>query len=99
MGSVTENTAPLEHEVHGVLATSGVVPRVSHDGDGFVVDLCRTDGTIVWPRFASGVDKLQALLVAEQRYLVEEVGEGSAPGATYADKADERLRRWRDSST
>jgi hypothetical protein len=35
-----------------------------------------------------------ALLAAEQRYLVEEVGRGSVGGADYADKAEERLRRW-----
>jgi len=98
IGFVTEDTGPLEDEVHELFAGAGSIVRMSHDDDGFVVDLCRSDGTVVWPSFARGVDELQALLAAEQRYLVEEVGEGSVPGATYADKAAERLRQWRGSS-
>jgi len=32
------------------------------------------------------------VLVAEQRYLVEQEGRGSVAGATYLDKARERVR-------
>jgi hypothetical protein len=37
---------------------------------------------------------LRAVLEAEQRYLVEQVGSGSVTGRTYLDKANERLRRF-----
>ncbi|MEV0719271.1 hypothetical protein [Asanoa sp. NPDC050611] len=38
-----------------------------------------------------------AILSAEQRYLAEECGGGTVPGATYLEKAHERLRRWEES--
>jgi len=92
---MNDDTGPLELEVHELLAQAGVEARVGRDDDGFVVDLCRHGGTVVWPQFAGGRDELHALLAAEQRYLVEEVGEGAVSGSTYSEKADERLRRWR----
>jgi hypothetical protein len=62
-----------------------------------VVDVLRSDGSVLWPDYASGPTELMAILAAEQRYLAEEAGHGSAPGATYADKAAERLRLHRPS--
>jgi len=38
-------------------------------------------------------DDLTAVLAAEQRYLVEQVGSGSVRGETYAEKARVRVRR------
>jgi hypothetical protein len=38
-------------------------------------------------------DELTAVLAAEQRYLVEQVGSGSVRGETYVEKARERVRR------
>ena len=64
---------------------------------GVVVDLLRSDGTVLWPDYAFGQSETMAILAAEQRYLTEQVGSGSTPGATYADKAAERLRRHRAS--
>lgn len=64
------------------------------EGANFVAQLQRADGSVTWPEYATGASEILALLAAEQRYLVEEVGKGSASGATYADKAEERLRRW-----
>jgi hypothetical protein len=63
------------------------------DAQNVVVDLLRSDGSVLWPDYASGRSEIMAILAAEQRYLVEEVGDGSAPGVTYADKAAERLLR------
>jgi hypothetical protein len=42
--------------------------------------------------YGAGPDELLAVLVAEQRYLVEQEGRGSVAGATYLDKARERVR-------
>jgi len=55
-----------------------------------------------WSRgipYASGPTEVLALLAAEQRYLVEQVGRGSVRGDTYLDNAEERLRRWNESRT
>lgn len=62
------------------------------------LDLLRSDGTVLWPDYASGRSEMMAILAAEQRYLTEQVGSGSTPGSTYADKAAERLRRHRASA-
>jgi hypothetical protein len=67
---------------------------VKVDDEGWVVDIARDDGTVVWPDFGGGPHPLRAVLEAEQRYLVEEVGSGSVPGRTYLAKANERLRRY-----
>ena len=64
------------------------------DGDTFVAELIRDDGTIYWPNYAHGPSEVLATLAAEQRFLVEDLGVGSVSGATYLDKARERLRRW-----
>jgi hypothetical protein len=74
---------------------AGLRPEVEPAGGGFTAHLVGDDGTIAWPDFAAGPDRLLALLAAEQRYLVEERGSGSVSGRTYEDKARERLRRWR----
>ncbi|WP_375474358.1 hypothetical protein [uncultured Jatrophihabitans sp.] len=50
---------------------------IRHEGDDVVVDLTRDDGSVLWPNYASGSDELLAVLVAEQRYLVEQEGRGS----------------------
>jgi hypothetical protein len=60
----------------------------------FVAEISRPNGTIAWPDFAMGSSELLAMLAAEQRFLVEQEGKGSEPGATYAEKAQNRLRRW-----
>ena len=78
-------------------ALAPVMVAVRTESGGFVIDLLRTDGTVLWPDYASGDDELLAILTAEQRYLTEQIGRGSMPGATYMDKAAERLRRYRAS--
>jgi hypothetical protein len=59
----------------------------------FAADLVTADGRIAVAGYGSGSDELTAVLAAEQRYLVEQVGRGSVGGATYMDKARERIRR------
>jgi hypothetical protein len=61
----------------------------------WVVDLvsART-GEVFAPLWAGGPTRTLAVLVAEQRWMVEQVGSGSVTGATYVDKARELLRRW-----
>ncbi|SDZ46368.1 hypothetical protein SAMN05421684_5317 [Asanoa ishikariensis] len=76
------------------MAEDGLVFLVSLDGDAYRVDLGRPDGTVVWPLFMRGPDPLLAVVSAEQRYLAEERGGGTVRGASYLDKARERLRRW-----
>lgn len=61
--------------------------------DGFVCDLVVVDGSVAVAEYGAGPDELLAVLVAEQRYLVEEEGRGSVRGSTYLDKARERVRR------
>jgi hypothetical protein len=61
--------------------------------DGFAADLVAVDGSVAVADYGAGPDELLAVLVAEQRYLVEQVGRGSIRGATYLDKARERVRR------
>lgn len=70
-----------------------LVPSARRDGIGVVVDLVRSDGTMVWQAYSVGPDVVLAALAAEQRYLVEEVGAGSVPGVSYLDKARERAGR------
>jgi hypothetical protein len=80
-------------------ATATIYPlviAVRHDEDQVVIDLTDVNGSVVWPDYATAPDELLATLAAEQRYLVEEVGAGSVAGATYVDKARERLRRARE---
>ena len=60
--------------------------------DGFAADLVAVDGSVAVTDYGAGPDELLAVLVAEQRYLVEEEGRGSVAGATYLDKARERVR-------
>jgi hypothetical protein len=75
---------------------SDSLPRESRRlGKGYWVDLVslRT-GKVFWPNYASGPTEVLAIIGAEQRYLVEEVGDTpAAPGDSYLDKAEERLRR------
>jgi hypothetical protein len=67
---------------------------VHRDGETFVAELAREDGTIFWPNYAHGPSDVLAVLAAEQRFLVENQASGAVSGATYVDKARERLRRW-----
>lgn len=67
--------------------------RVRPDAEGFTADLVRADGSVLWPNYAHGPDELLTVLAAEQRFLVEDRGQGSVVGATYFDKARVRLRR------
>ena len=60
--------------------------------DGFAADLVAVDGSVAVTDYGAGPDELLAVLVAEQRYLVEQEGSGSVAGATYLDKARERVR-------
>ena len=69
---------------------------VREDGDTFVAELIRDDGSILWPNYAHGPSEVLAILAAEQRSLVEDQGAGSVAGATYLDKARERLRRFEE---
>jgi hypothetical protein len=65
-------------------------------GDGFSADLLRADGHVVVAMYSDGPDELTAVLSAEQRYLVEQGGAvRCVSGATYLDKARERIRRAR----
>lgn len=68
-----------------------VVPR-EHDGS-WVADLVHQTGQVAVPAYGSGSSLLIAVLAAEQRYLVEQVGRGSLRGDTYSAKAAERIRR------
>lgn len=59
----------------------------------FVCDLVAVDGSVAVADYGAGPNELLAVLVAEQRYLVEQEGRGSVRGSTYLDKALERVRR------
>jgi hypothetical protein len=91
MSEADEVTALLD-EVARMFAP--LVIALRRDGDTFVAELVRADGTMVWPNYAHGPSEVLATLAAEQRFLVEDQGAGSVSGATYIDKARERLRRW-----
>jgi hypothetical protein len=84
--------ADLIQEAGSVLP-EGLRFAVAGDGQSWTTDIVRADGTVVWRAFSHGIDPLRATLAAEQRYLAEEVGSGTVLGATYADKAEERVRR------
>jgi hypothetical protein len=85
---------PLAQQAQAIVAGIGLSFHVHGYGDAFSVDIVRGDGTVV---YASGPDPLLAIVSAEQRYLAEECGGGTVRGATYLDKARERLRRWEES--
>lgn len=87
----------LVEDAQAVVAGGGLSLHVRGHRDAFAVDIVRRDGTVLWPDYASGPDPLLAILSAEQRYLAEECGGGTVPGATYLEKAHERLRRWEES--
>ena len=70
-------------------------------GEGYWVDLIslRTGG-VFWPNYACGPTESLAVIVAEQRYLIEQLGNTPVPpGKTYVDKAEERLRRGHECPT
>ena len=86
-----DDLAGLIDEVTSTLAPLAVSLRL--DGDSVVADLAREDRTILWPNYADGPNEVLATLAAEQRFLVEDRASGAVSGATYLDKASERLRR------
>ena len=88
-----KNVARLLDEVRQRLGR--VVVR--QDGNVFIAELARDDGSVSWPNYAHGPDEVLATLAAEQRFLVEDEGRGAVVGDTYVDKARERLRRWETS--
>ena len=90
--SEADEVAALLDEVARMFAP--LVIAVRRDGDTFVAELVRADGTRAWPNYAHGPSEVLATLAAEQRFLVEDRGAGSMSGGTYIDKARERLRRW-----
>jgi hypothetical protein len=71
-----------------------LVIALRRDGGTFVVELVRADATMVWSNYVHGPSEVLATLAAEQRFLLEDRGAGYVSGATYIDKARERLRRW-----
>jgi hypothetical protein len=76
---------------------SAIMPRKLRKwGEGYWVDLIdlRTEDVFV-PNYGSGPTQTLAVISTEQRWLVEQEGAGSAPGKSYVDKAEERLRRGR----
>jgi hypothetical protein len=93
---MNRDTEGLLRQVGQLFTRAGLALSVRPEGVEFVVDLIGRDGTTFWPNFAKGPDRLVALVIAEQRYLVEEVGSGSMPGEVYLEKAKERLRRWQE---
>jgi hypothetical protein len=78
------------------LTVAPLVIKLRREGDTCVAALAGEDGKILWPNYADGPDEVLAMLAAEQRFLVEDRGSGAVSGATYLDKARERLRRWQD---
>jgi hypothetical protein len=90
--SEPQDVTGLLEEVARRFAPMAVAVRP--EGDAFVAELLREDGTILWPNYAHGDSELLATLAAEQRFLVEDQGSGAVSGSTYADKARERLHRW-----
>ena len=88
-----EDVGPLLDEVARAFAPSRIVCR--NDGTEVVADVVGPNGALAWPEFSRGPSELMALLAAEQRFLVEQVGSGATPGTTYVDMATERLHRWR----
>lgn len=88
---------PLVGEAQAVVAGDGLSFKVRGDSGAWIVDIVNGDGTVVWPDYGHGPDPLLAIVGAEQRYLAEECGGGTVVGATYLDKARERLRRWEGS--
>jgi hypothetical protein len=63
------------------------------------VDLVsRRTGDVSVRSYGSGPSETLAVVVTEQRWLVEQDGTGSTTGVTYVDKAQERLRRGRDAT-
>src|SRR5262245_9498469 len=61
------------------------------------VDLVsRRTGEVFARSYGSGPSAMLAVIATEQRWLVEQEDAGAAPGATYVEKAAERLRRGHD---
>ncbi|MGI8777551.1 MAG: hypothetical protein ACR2LJ_09230 [Acidimicrobiales bacterium] len=95
--SVEAREQELLSEVGAMFAASGFTIAAREEIDEWVVDLVsRRTGDVVAALWGGGPTRSLAVLVAEQRWLVEQVGSGSIAGATYVDKARERLRRWID---
>ncbi len=87
----------LVSEIETIFAASGLSLAARQEGDEWIVDLVsRRTVEVLAPLWAVGPTLTLAVLAAEQRWLVEQVGSGSVAGATYVEKARERLRRWMD---
>ena len=91
--NATERTdrSALLAEAQQAVAPMMIVAR--QVADGFVSDLVSSDGRVIHPLYGAGPDEVITIFAAEQRYLVEQEGRGSVAGATYVDKARERIRR------
>jgi hypothetical protein len=68
-------------------------PSASHSHWVDLVSL-RT-GEVFMRSYGSGPTPTLAVIATEQRWLVEQEDAGAAAGATYVEKAEERLRRGR----
>ena len=87
----------LSTDAHATLPGHlGFVLRL--EADVWHVDIVTLKGDLLWSDYGAHSDQLHAILCAEQRYLVEQVGAGSVRGSTYLDKADERIRQWNDNA-
>jgi hypothetical protein len=83
-------------QVRDWFAEKGFDLRVELREAEYVVDLVsRRTGDVIAPSYGGGPTPNIAIVVTEQRWLVEQDGSGSVTGATYVAKAEERLRRGR----
>jgi hypothetical protein len=88
---MTDPEATLMREARANVAPLDIAVRPTVEG--FAADLVGTDGKLAVAEYGAGPTELLAALVAEQRYLAEQVGHGTVAGATYLTKAAERVRR------
>lgn len=94
---IENDASGLLAEIEARFSAAAISLRVTRDEKGFTVDLIGLDsGATVWPRYTGPHQtEMIAVVAAEQRWLAEEIGAGTVIGNTYAEKAEERLRRWR----
>lgn len=98
---IDEGDAVSEEAAHALIAEArrhvrplDLAARRLPEG-GFAADLLMDDGRVAQRVYGSGPNQLLAILAAEQRYLAEQEGGGTVRGATYLEKARERVRRGR----
>ena len=82
----------LEAEVQAILPSGILFSSRAIDGM-WVVDIVRSDGTVVWSSFGNGPDRAHALARAWQRYLEEEIGE-PAGDRCFEGGANELIRNF-----